>query len=140
MMDTEKSIRKLKTYYSAYPGDNSALKERIVKSVSDTSRSHSDGPRFRMSKGLLFGIPSALLLMGAGIAYRSTTMTQPHALTKQQIEKLNNQTSEIVTHYGNFARVDKPISLPNDEIVHKLSKITAQTREIILPYGVFVKK
>lgn len=138
-MNIEQSIPELKTYYRDYPGDLEILKQRILNSVGDMPQSPSSKPRFRLGKALLIGIPCVLLLMGAGVAYHSTTMTKPHHMTQQQIDKLESQVSEIGTHYGYFVRTDQVISLPSNEIVHDLSKVTAETKEIILPYGIFIK-
>jgi|GEM_PF-3907386 len=138
-MNIEKSIPELKPYYRDYRGDPERLKQRILSAASDMPQSQFSKPRFRLSKALLIGIPCALLLMGAGIAYHSTTMTQPNHMTQQQIFKLQSQVNEIVTHYGNFQRTNKVISLPGNEIAQDLSKVTAETKEIVLPYGTFCK-
>lgn len=140
-MNLEKSIPDLKAYYSKYHGDKEVLKQRIRASMSKETDSQPAKLKLRFVKTLLIGVPSAVVLMGAGVfAYHSTTMTQPHAMTKQQIRQLENKISEINTHYGSFERTNKKISLPNEEISYSSSKVTAQTKEIILPYGIFIKQ
>jgi hypothetical protein len=143
-MTMEEKLQGVKPYYEQMKVNN---KQAFKKHVLETTVAEEIPMNRRLPRKFTFvSIPLVgLALVGFTVLYHGPTFNgrpvpPSPPLTRNQIDKVFNNISEITTPNGKYIRTNQFVQLPTDQIAYNKTDILKPgIKEVVLPYGIFIK-